>query len=129
LTQEFARWVGDHVGRVYGAEVGGPFFVSKQARGELHIAEFRDLHLIGVAIGAGACIWLWLRRRALAPELWLLMAFVSSGIVWNAVVTGALSGPYDRYLARVIWLVIFAGLIGLVYLARHQPTPSFVREL
>jgi hypothetical protein len=33
-------------------------------------------------------------------------------------VTGALSGPYDRYLARVIWLVCFVGLLGLCNVAR-----------
>jgi len=51
------------------------------------------------------------------------------GIVWNAIVTGALSGPYDRYLARVIWLVCFAALIALCCIARvrhpRQDSPEF----
>jgi hypothetical protein len=38
-------------------------------------------------------------------------------------VTGGLSGPYDRYLARVIWLLCFAALIGYRYIAR-LPEPS-----
>jgi len=124
LTSEFARWVGEHVGKFYGAEVGRPFIESKQALGELPIPEFRHLHLIGLAVGAGLCCWLWMQPNVLTPKLRLLYAFVFTGVVWNAVVTGALSAPYDRYLARVIWLVCFVGLLGLFSLARRQPKPS-----
>ena len=30
----------------------------------------------------------------------------------NALVTGALSGPHDRYQARIAWLLPFAGLLA-----------------
>jgi hypothetical protein len=120
ITSEFARWVGDHVGKVYGAEVGEPFLASKQARGELPVAQFRYLHFVGLAIAVGLCLWCWPRVSA---ELSLLFVFVVAAIVWSAVVTGALSGPYDRYLARVIWLVCFVALLGLFHLVRLQPTP------
>jgi hypothetical protein len=123
LTREFARLVGEHVGKIYGTEVGRPFIESKQGQGELPIAEFRYVHLIGLAIGAGLCFWLRLRRNVLTPELSLLYAFVFAGVVWNSFVTGALSAPYDRYLARVIWLVCFIGLLGLFSLVRRQPKP------
>lgn len=123
LTQEFARWVGEHVGKVYGTEVGRPFSASKQARGELPIAQIRYLHLIALATAVGLCLWCWWQRHALTPQFSLLFLFILVGIVWSACVTGALSGPYDRYLARVIWLVCFVGLIGLFYLARHRPRP------
>jgi hypothetical protein len=36
----------------------------------------------------------------------------------NAIVTGALSGPYDRYLARVIWLILFVGLVSICCIMR-----------
>jgi hypothetical protein len=124
LTAEFARWVGEHVARIYGADVGRPFIESKQARGELPIPTFRYLHLIGLAMGAGICCWLLLQPNCLTPELRLLCAFVLAGIMWNAIVTGSLSAPYDRYLARVIWLVCFVGLLGLFSVKRHQIEPS-----
>jgi hypothetical protein len=128
LTQRFARLVGKHVGEVYGTEVVRPFFESKQGRDELPIAEFRYVHLVGLAIAAGLCLWCWLQRDMLTPELSLLFLFVFGGIVWSAFVTGTLSGPYDRYLARVIWLVCFVGLIGFFHLARrsqgHSPGQS-----
>jgi hypothetical protein len=40
------------------------------------------------------------------------------GIVLNAIVTGALSGPYDRYLARIIWLILFVGLVSICCIMR-----------
>jgi hypothetical protein len=76
-----------------------------------------------LAIAAGMCLWCWRQRRSLTPEISLLLLFVLAGIVWSACVTGALSGPYDRYLARVIWLACFVALVGLFYLARLRPRP------
>jgi hypothetical protein len=35
------------------------------------------------------------------------------GVVLNAAICGVLSGPYDRYQARVIWLVPFAAALAL----------------
>jgi hypothetical protein len=124
LTSEFARWVGEHVAKIYGAEVGRPFLESKQEQGLLPIPAFRYLHLVGLAIGAGLCCWFWVQRRVHTLELRLLNTFVFAGIVWNAVVTGALSAPYDRYQARVIWLVCFVALLSLFSLKRLRIEPS-----
>ena len=41
-------------------------------------------------------------------------AAVLAGIVLNAAITGVLSGPFDRYQARVIWLLVLCAV--LVYL-------------
>jgi hypothetical protein len=129
LTQEFARWVGEHVGKVYGPEIGRPFINGKQRKGQLPIALFRWVHLVGLTIGAGVCFWvLLMRRNVLSRQFSLLCAFILAGIVWNACVTGALSAPYDRYLARIIWLVLFVGLLGVFRLGRHQPTPFSAPE-
>lgn len=128
VSQEFARMVAEHLGAVFGNAVGTPFIESKQGQGQLPIAEFRYLHIIGLALGAGLCLWsLLMRRSALTTELFLLYAFVFAGIVWNAVVTGALSGPYDRYLARLIWLVCFVGFLGFSYVARSDSASSEYR--
>jgi hypothetical protein len=42
------------------------------------------------------------------------LAVVLTGIVINAAITGILSGPYNRYQARVIWLLVLCAI--LVYL-------------
>jgi hypothetical protein len=92
---------------------------SKQGQGQLPIAEFRLLHIIGLIFGVGFCLWSFIARRDVLPaRLVALQVFVAAGIVWNAIVTGALSGPYDRYLARVIWLICFVGLASLWYVVR-----------
>jgi hypothetical protein len=65
------------------------------------------------------CLWSFISWRGVLPtQLIALQMFVVGGIVLNAVVTGALSGPYDRYLARVIWLILFVGLVSICCIMR-----------
>jgi hypothetical protein len=126
LTQDFAKWVGEHVTKVYGGEIGTSFITSRQGQGELPITPFRYLHLVGLALGAALCIWLlFIRRDILSQQFALLYTVVFGGIVWGAMVTGALSAPYDRYLARIIWLVCFVGLVAVLPLVWSQPRPFF----
>ena len=46
----------------------------------------------------------------------------------NAAVTGALSGPHDRYQSRVAWLVVFAPLTAGLALRQHNPGVKFNRS-
>ena len=50
-----------------------------------------------------AVMALGVRQRRFA-DLGLLAATIALAILANAFVTGALSGPHDRYGARVAWL-------------------------
>ena len=112
LSPQFAEMVGKHVGGIFGPAVGNAFIDSKQGHGHLPISEFRFVHLVSLGIAAAICvasITSW--SNALPVKLGALLSFVVLGIAWNAIVTGALSGPYDRYLARVIWLVCFVALL------------------
>jgi peptidoglycan/LPS O-acetylase OafA/YrhL len=56
---------------------------------------------------AGSAIW---RRRL--DELTLLAATVSLALLGNAFVCGVISGPHDRYGARMAWIATFVGLIA-----------------
>ena len=115
LSSLFARMVSENVSRAYGESVGAQFVLSKQGQDLLPVEPFRLLHLIGLAGGATLCVWSLLAWRSqLTREHLALYPFIFLGVLWNGVVTGALSGPYDRYLARVIWLVCFAGLLALL---------------
>jgi len=60
--------------------------------------------LVAGAVGSvGAlAVGLWRRDRALAG----LAGMVMAGMVANAFATGALSGPHDRYQARIAWIAL-----------------------
>ena len=75
------------------------------------------------------CLWSFIAWREVLPtRLIALQIFVLAGIVFNAIVTGALSGPYDRYLARVIWLILFVGLVSICCIMRvHRDKHVFKR--
>ena len=76
----------------------------------LHVA----IGMVGIlAVAAGA--WLGLARREMLGGL---CAAVFVALLANAFVAGALSGVYDRYQSRVIWLAPFAAL--LLLLARRS---------
>ena len=128
LTPDFSRWVGEHVGRIYGPDVGAPFLHSRQAQGDLPINEFRKVH--SVALAASAVVWIWLivlRKGGLPRSLRPLFAYISGALLWSATVTAVLSGAYDRYFARIIWLFCFVALIGVLQATRLPPEPCAAR--
>jgi hypothetical protein len=51
-----------------------------------------------------------------------LAVCVLVGITANAATTGALSGPHDRYQARIAWLLPLAAL--LAWPTRPRPDPA-----
>jgi hypothetical protein len=121
LSQDFAGMVAEALAPVFGPGMEKSLLQSKQAQGRLPIAQSRQLHVGGLIFALGIFCWsikFW--RQQLPSKLVTLYVFVLLGIVWNAIVTGALSGPYDRYLARVIWPMCFVALLGFTYVARMQ---------
>jgi hypothetical protein len=113
--------VAPYIGKALGPEAEQSLHQAKQATDDLPIAEFRVVHDIGLVLGFGLALWtLIVGGRRLPKKLLALYAFVVWGILWNAVVTASLSGPFDRYLARIIWLVDFAGLVGFLLVIRMR---------
>jgi hypothetical protein len=119
LTPIYARLVAPLLGDVFSPAVEKSVLESRQGQGRLPIAEFRVLHTVGVVSGLVLCLWSFILWRGVLPtKLMALQIFVVGGIVLNAIVTGALSGPYDRYLARIIWLILFVGLVSICCIMR-----------
>ncbi len=60
------------------------------------------------------------RERKKEPTACLqgLAVLALAGLLANAAATGALSGPHDRYQARIAWLVVLPPL--LAYAARRD---------
>jgi hypothetical protein len=80
---------------------------SRQQRGELQaLARMPDL---AVAAAALLVLILGLRDARVAG----LGAAVLAGVLANAAICGVLSGVFDRYQARVLWLVPFAAIVAL----------------
>jgi hypothetical protein len=55
-------------------------------------------------------------RRGAPDDLTLLAGTVSLALLGNAFICGVLSGPHDRYGARLVWL---ATLVALIAAARY----------
>jgi hypothetical protein len=108
-----------------------PMRAAHQQHWDLNFSVVNWLH-IPVALAStllvfcmfGLSIW---RRQF--DDFALLTATVSLALLGNAFVCGVLSGPHDRYGARLIWLATFAVLIaGLRHVASHHKAPAHLRR-
>ena len=84
-----------------------------------------------VAFGLAAIVvlaaLLWPRlRRALPQPLIAVTVWIVAGVILNAAVCGILSGPHNRYAARVAWVVPLAAL--LIGAAARERRGSRVRD-
>jgi hypothetical protein len=96
----------------------GPMRAAHQQHWEINFRAINFIHvpvalasmLSMIVIGAAA-----MRRRQL-DDLTLLAATVSLALLGNAFVCGVISGPHDRYGARMVWI---ATLVALIAAFRH----------
>jgi hypothetical protein len=81
---------------------------ARQQRGELDFDWLNRLH-VPVAFASMALMLAALARFRRGPrdDLALLAASVSVAVLANAFLCGALSGPHDRYGARLSWVMTF----------------------
>ena len=83
------------------------------------LGAFTTLHYLTAGMALAFLAYRLARRDRAADRR--LVGFVLTGIVVNAAICGALSGPHPRYQARVMWLVpVLAIGLGL---ARRPPVP------
>lgn len=100
-----------------------PWKNSRQNQGELPLATLTLVGYVTAAISFVVAIVLavvlWRRRdwHGLA-----LLVMVAAALIGNAMISGAVSGPHDRYQARVVWLLTFVAVAGaLSYLPLPRP--------
>ena len=82
---------------------------------------FVILHLAAASVGIfGAVVVLILgvRRRHVAAGF-ALAALVA--VLANAVITGGLSGPHDRYQSRIVWLPLAVACLAIPALSARRP--------
>jgi hypothetical protein len=132
--------VPDHLAESVTLELARSFPAGEQARSAASLqfrgalpaaaAPFSWPHVPALLAGALALPLAF--RRALRGCDARLLGFllcVCVGVLANAAVTGALSGPHDRYGARVAWLLPLAGLLAWrprrsAGVGRRQPPPA-----
>ena len=97
------------------------FAAGLQARGALPPfgTPFNGLYEALVILGAAACVPValryWRSHRALSG----LAILTLIALLANAFATGALSGPHDRYQARIAWLVLLPPAFALGFGRYH----------
>lgn len=107
------------------------FRAALQSRGVLTglATPFAALHsallVVGAIAGVGIALRHWRTDRALAT----LAALALVALLANAFATGALSGPHDRYQARIAWLVLLAPALFVAqrYAARAETSAGLMR--
>jgi hypothetical protein len=91
----------------------------RAARQQHKDLDFDAINRIHVPIALGSMLALlaiighalWRRRL---DDLTLLAATVSLALLGNAFICGVISGPHDRYGARLVWIATFVVLIAAV---------------
>ena len=78
--------------------------------------------LAALAWLAWAASWKRTRRVVLDQRLGPVILFLLAALVFNAVATGVLSGPFARYQARIAWLPPLAALLAAGAALRQTAT-------
>jgi hypothetical protein len=91
-----------------------PMRAARQQRKEINFSAVNWLHVPVARISMLAAlmlfaIGLWRRR---SDDITLLAATVCFTLLGNAVICGIISGPHDRYGARLVWIATFVALIA-----------------
>jgi hypothetical protein len=113
--QHLAASVAVRLALAFPAAERGRFAASLQFRGALPAAAAPVLWLHLPVLLAGAALLplaAWRARRGGDAPLLGFLLCVGAGVLANAAVLGALSGPHDRYGARVAWLLPLAVLLA-----------------
>jgi hypothetical protein len=95
-------------------EYRDPLRRSAAYRQALPVEFFSGVILVTFICGGTFSIYILLSprlRQNLTAEVRSVCAWVIIGILVNAAVCGALSGPHNRYALRVAWLVPFVALV------------------
>ncbi len=75
------------------------------------------IHAAVLVLSLGALVAAFAARGRVAPSeertrFWLLAAVIVAGVAINAALCGAISGPYARYQARIVWLIPMLAILA-----------------
>ena len=107
------------------------FQASAQRRDDLRAiaAPWQSAYIVLLGLGAISSSILLIRSRRHDPLLFALIAEIAIGCISNAFATGVLSGPHDRYQARIAWLVLLPPAIyAMQYLSVCPETNDTIKR-
>ena len=135
-TQQFVRFasgdglqawpdtVAPRIDRHFPRFENAAFANSRQSAGELRVpAWLQALHAAAGLAGIAGCCALLLTVPRRHPAI-LYAAAVLVALLANAVITGGLSGPHDRYQSRIMWLPPLVAMLGAASV-RRAAAPAF----
>lgn len=103
-----------------------PMRAAHQQHWEINFAAVNWLH-VPVALGSMLLVLAMVARaawRRKLDDLSLLAATVSCALLGNALICGILSGPHDRYGARLAWIATFTVLLALARYPGEDERPE-----
>jgi hypothetical protein len=92
-----------------------PMRAANQQRWQLDFTAINRLHVPVALLSMLSALVIFgrgLRRRAY-DDLTLLAGTVTTALLGNAFICAVISGPHDRYGARMAWVATFVGLIAI----------------
>ena len=117
--------------RYFPAAEAARYQAALQPRGLLRhaAAPFAGLQAVLLLAGTAGSAWFILRSWRTDRPLAGLAAVALAALLANAFAAGALSGPHDRYQARIAWLVLLPLLFHAVrtYAARFETSAGLMR--
>ena len=103
-----------------------PMRAANQQRWQLDFTAINYLHIpvaLASMLGLATIFALRLWRRRLDDLTWLTAA-VSFAVLGNAFICAVISGPHDRYGARLAWVATFVVLIAAIRHFAGEDEPS-----
>jgi hypothetical protein len=91
------------------------YLSAEQATGGVDFSVTNALQRLAVGLSAIALALVLLHpalRGASPPRARALASALVAGVVANALSSGALGSPVDRYQSRVVWLIVLAALLA-----------------
>ncbi len=102
-----------------------PMRAAHQQHWDINFAAINRIHVpvALVSMLLVAAIFATAIRRRRLDDLALLAATVSLALLGNAFVCGVISGPHDRYGARMVWIATFVALIAAIRRSADDDKP------
>jgi hypothetical protein len=131
----YPGWRTEALSEKYPRRVAEAIAQTRAAKRDMPTAPFVWLSVASTLVALGVIVAVAVRAQRrnaseLPKEWWDFLTLVLIGLLANAAICGALSGPHARYQMRLIWIVPLGAALTLIAARRRDPTTNAAqREL